>query len=289
MHILYKGDLMTKKIFSIIFSIFIVSFSFYYTNKITKILKENDPIMIEIKKYSSEFPDTRVDSILEDNNIIPGIKGVKVDIDTSYSNMKKVGKFDKTLLVFEETKPKNEIKNNYKNYIISLNKKENNVSLIFEITDTSYIEEILSILNNKNVNATFFVSKEIIDNSIDIVKLILNYGNDVELLSDNYSVYEVNKYTSIIKLISNDRLKFCLNINKDDNLLKSCETSKLYTIVPSIIQKNNLYNSLKYNLENGSIILLTNNKIITKELSSSINYIEQKGKKIVLLKNIIDN
>jgi len=279
---------MSKKVFSIIISILLVMFSFYYTNKIVTTLKDNDPIMIEIKEYSNIYPDTKVNSILEDNNIIPGIKGVKVNIDKSYSNMKRVGKFDKSLLVFEETIPENNLKNNYSNYIISLNKKENNVSLVFSIENVSYIEEILSILNSKNVNATFFITKDVIENSIDIVKLILKYGNDVELLSNTYSVYEVNKYTSIIKLIGNDKLNFCLNIKKDDKLLASCETSKLYTITPSIIQKNNLYNSLKYNLENGSIILLTNNKMITKELSSSINYIEQKGKKIILLKNIIE-
>lgn len=279
---------MSKKLFSILFSIFLVLFSFYYTNKITNTLKENDPIMLEIKEYSNIYPDTKVDSILENNNIIPGIKGIKININESYSNMKRIGKFDKTLLVFEESIPKNDIKNNYSNYIVSLNKKENKVALVFYIEDTTNVLEILSILNSKNTNATFFVTKEIIDNSIDIVKQIIKYGNDVELLSNTYTVYEVNKYTSIIKLISNDRLNFCLNIEKNDELLKSCENSKLYTITPSIIQKNNLYNSLKYNLENGSIILLTNNKSITKELSSSIKYIEQKGKKIILLKNIIE-
>lgn len=279
---------MTKKIISIFFSIILVLFSFYYTNKITITLKENDPIMNELKEYSNIYSDTKVDSIIDNNNIIPGVKGLKIDINKSYSNMKRVGKFDKTLLVFEESIPENNLKNNYKNYIISLNKKENNVALVFYLEDISNVEEILSILNNKKVNATFFISKDIIDNSIDVVKLILKYGNDVELLSKTYSVYEVNKYTSVIKLISSDKLNFCLNIDKDDDLLKSCESSKLYTITPSIIQKNNLYNSLKYNLENGSIILLTNSKPIVKELSSSINYIEQKGKKIILLKNIIE-
>ena len=279
---------MTKKICSIVFSILLVVFSFYYTNKVVNSLKEKDPIMIEIKKYDRYYPDTKIDSILNDNNIIPGIKGIKVDIDKSYSNMKKIGKFDKTLLVFEETTPQNDLKDNYDKYIVSLNKKEHNVSLVFYLEDTSNITEILSILNKNDVNATFFVSKEIIDNSVDIIKLILKYGNDVELFSNSYSVYEVNKYTSILKLISDDKLRFCLNIDKNDKLLKACEDSKLYTITPSIIQKSNLYNSLKYNLENGSIILLTNNKSITKELSSSIKYIEQKGKNIILLKNIIE-
>ena len=177
---------MNKKICSIVFSILLVVFSFYYTNKVVNSLKEKDPIMIEIKKYDRYYPDTKIDSILNDNNIIPGIKGIKVDIDKSYSNMKKIGKFDKTLLVFEETTPQNDLKDNYDKYIVSLNKKEHNVSLVFYLEDTSNITEILSILNKNDVNATFFVSKEIIDNSVDIIKLILKYGNDVELFSNSY-------------------------------------------------------------------------------------------------------
>ena len=118
--------------------------------------------------------------------------------------------------------------------------------------------------------------------------MLLNNNNEVELLSDTYTIYEVNKYSSFLKQLSNNKLLFCINKDRNDNLLKSCESSKLYSVVPSIIKTNGLYNYVKNNLENGLIIALSNNKQIVNELSSTISYIEQKGKKIVLLKSIIE-
>lgn len=279
---------MRKKVFNISISLILIAFSFFYTNKVIKISREKDPIMLEIIKYNDTLNYKASEAILINNNIIPGINGEKIDIDKSYSNMKKIGKFDKNLIVFNEVAPKQSIKNNFKNYIISGNKTKNYVSLIVELKDTSYVEEILSVLNKKNVVATFFVDKEIFDNSIDLIKLIKSFGNDVELLSSKYSIYEVNKYNSILKLISEDNLSFCINQEKNDELLKSCETSKLYTIVPTIKSFNYLYNSVKHNLENGAIISVTNNISTLKELPSTINYINQKGKKIVLLKKLLE-
>ena len=261
MHILYKGDTMPKRIINILLSICLILFSFFYTNKIVNVFKEKDPIMIKLKTYEN------------------------IDIDKSYQNMKKTGKFNKNLLVFQETNQDNNIKYSYKDYIESLSSK-NEISIVFIIKDTNNIINILNILNKKNINATFFLSKEIFDNSFDVIKLIINNGHQVELLSDKYSIYEVNKYNSMIRLISKEKLRFCINTDRDDNLLKSCISSKLYTISPK--NNNNTYLYIKNNLKNGLIILFDNSNKTIKELSININYILQKGKKIVLLKNVIE-
>ena len=223
--------------------------------------------MIEIKSASNDYIDSNI------------------DIDKSYQNMKKVGKYDKTLLVFQEQN--NNIKHNYKEYITSINKYQNLVSIIFILDNTDNILSIINILNNKGVKATFFLTKEIFDNSVDLIKTIKENGNQVELYSSNYSIYEVNKYSSLLKYVFKEKLNFCININKDNELLKSCESSKMYSIYPYKID-NNLYLNIKNNLSNGLIIALDNSNKIVKELSSTINYILQKGKKIVLLKSIIE-
>lgn len=276
-----------KKLISVLSSILFVLFSFFYTNKLIEITKNNDPIMIEIMNYSNDYNDSKVEAVLINNNIIPGVIGKKVNINKSYTAMKKVGKFDKNLIVFEESKIKEPLNNNYDKYIISGNKEKNNVSIIIELKDTTHLEEILNTLNKKDTLITFFIDSDIFDNDIEAIKLIKSFGHDIELLSNDYSIYEVNKYNSILKLISDDKISFCLNNNRDDNLLKNCESSKLHTIVPSINVTNYLYNTIRHNLENGSIILINNNLVNLKELIPTINYINQKGKKIVLLSNLI--
>ena len=242
--------------------------------------------MIKIKEYDMEYSDTKVESIINYLDIIPGKNGDKIDINKSYEKMKKAGKFDKNLLVFEKTKPKNSI--NYDNYIVSLNKSQNSISIIFQLKNNNYIYDILNILKSKGINATFFLSKEVMENK-KIINDIIENGNEIELLSDNYTVYELNKYNSLLRLLSNDKLLFCLNSNRDINLLNSCKISKLYSVVPTVKLTKGLYSYITNNLENGIIISIDNNKHVLNELSSSINYIKQKGKSIILLKNIIEN
>ena len=61
----------------------------------------------------------------------------------------------------------------------------------------------------------------------------------------------------------------------------------MHSIIPSVVIENYIYNTIKHNLENGMITLVPINKQTIKELSATINYIKQKGKKIVLLSNLI--
>ena len=279
---------MSKKIITLFLTILLIVFSFFFTNNIVKISRNNDPIMKEIIRYSEEFQNDSVDGILISNNIIPGIKGKKVNIKKSYTNMKKTGKFEKSMIVFEEVNPVNTITDNYDNFIISGNKKNNNVSLVMEIYDTSYLEEILRILNKKDIKITFFASEDIFNDSIDMIKLIYSFGHDIELLSQNYSIYEVNKYNSVLKLVTNDKLRYCYSKDKNEKILNNCKSSKLHTVVPNIKINNYLYNIVKNTLNNGDIISINNSKTTLEELSSTIDYIHQKGKKIVLLKKLLE-
>lgn len=279
---------MLKKITTALGTFALICFSFYYTDSAIELIRKSDPIMKEIINYSDNYGNTSVDSTLINNNIIPGIKGNIVDIDESYSKMKRLGKFDKSLIVFEEVLPTNSITNNFDNYVISGNKNKNSVSFVFVVEDTSYIEEILTILNKKDVKAMFFVSKDIINSSLDLIKLILINNHSIELLDKEYTSSTIKKYNSIINTISSDGMSYCYTNIKNDKLLNNCSNEKLHTIIPSIESKNYPYNEVKNYLENGSIISFTNNKNTVRELSSIINYIMQKGKNIVPLKKLLE-
>lgn len=276
-----------KRILDLLLTSFIILISFFYTNNLIKVSRKNDPIMLEIEEYKKENEIKALEAILTENEIIPGISGKTIDIDQSYKKMKKIGKFDKNLIVFKEAPPNETINKSYDKNIVSGNKKNNKISLNFEVNDTSYIEELLDELNKKETLATFFINKKIFDESIDVIKLIRSFGHDVELISNGYTIYEVNKYNSLLKTISNDNLSFCLNKQNEDKILKNCENSKMHSIIPSVVIENYIYNTIKHNLENGMITLVPINKQTIKELSATINYIKQKGKKIVLLSNLI--
>ncbi len=279
---------MFKKVTSILGTFTLICFSFYYTDSAIDLVRKTDPIMKEIIDYSNNYGSTSVESTLVNNNIIPGLKGTAVDIDASYNSMKRLGKFDKSLLVFEEVLPTVSLSNNYDNYIISGNKEKNNVSLLFTAFDSSYIEEITNILNNKNVKATFFISSNFFDNSTDLVKTLLVSGHEIELLDDNYDISKIKKYNTIKKSFSKDSLSYCYTTIKKENLLESCKSQKLHTIIPSMTTTNFPYSDIKNSLENGLIISLPNNKNTVRELSAIINYIRQKGKNITILEKLLE-
>lgn len=279
---------MFKKFASVLGTFTLICFSFYYTDSAIDVIKKTDPIMQQIIEYSSEYGNTSIDSTLVNNNIIPGIKGTIVDIDESYNKMKRLGKFDTSLIVFQEVNPEISIINNYENYIISGNNQKNNISLIFVLEDSSFIEEILSILNKKDIKVTFFIDDDLFNDAIDLLKLILLSGHKVEFYDEKYETAAIKKYNNILKSITNDNLNYCYTTIKNDNLLENCKKEKLHTIIPTIITDFYPYNDIKNNIENGSIISLKNNKNTARELSSIINYILQKGKKIVTLEKLLE-
>ena len=81
---------MLKKISGMIGTMALIMFSFYYTDRAIDIVRKTDPIMKEIVEYSNNYGNTSIDSILVNNNIIPGTKGNAVNIDESYIKMKKL-------------------------------------------------------------------------------------------------------------------------------------------------------------------------------------------------------
>lgn len=279
---------MLKKFFSFLGALALICFSFYYTDSAVDIVKRNDPIMKEIVESSSNYFEESTDAILINNNIIPGISGVKVDIDRSYEKMKKYGSFNSSLLVFEEITPTISVSNTYDKFIIKGNGSKQSVSLIFKIKTTNYIDELLKILKDKNIKATFFIIEDILYNDIDILEMIYLSGHDIELLSDDYDNNSIKKSNKILKSLMDTNAKYCYTEIEDSDIMGNCNKNKMYSIIPNIITNNFPYKEIKNYVTNGTMISLNNNVSTIRELPSIINYLNQKGYKIVTVDNLLD-
>ena len=277
-----------KKICSIIGIGLLICFSFYYTDSAVNIVKRNDPIMKEIIKVSNQYEVLAVDATLINNSIIPGINGTKLDIDASYSSMKRFGEFNSSLLKFSEVEPTISINNSYDKYIISGNKSKHEVALLFKINNTSYIEEILTILISNNVEATFFLDLDTIVSSPDILMLLSKGKQNIELLGKNgYKIAEVLLAIRTLRKFNKNNAKFCYLEQENNDVLNICNRQKLYTVIPNIITDNYPYSDVKYNLSNGSIIKLDNNINTVRELRYIVRYIKQKGYHIKSLNDML--
>ena len=78
-----------KKTSQVIISISLILISFFYTNKMIDILKNNDPIMKTIKSKEESFKIDAVDAKIENSTITPGLNGSKINLNDSYDKMKK--------------------------------------------------------------------------------------------------------------------------------------------------------------------------------------------------------
>ncbi len=276
-----------NKLFYRFFIIILLVFSFYYTNKIIEFLKEKDPIMKDIKKTSDKYKIDSIDAVITNDTIVPGKTGKEIDYKKSYSKMKQYGSYNEVLTVLKDVVPSISIEDNYDKYIVRGNKKNRKVSLVFKVYKDTYIDNILSILNKKNEKANFFVDGTYLEHNVLKLKNMKNH--EINILSYNNSYDESLFKTSISYLenITGKGVNYCYSEKNNKELLDLCKKNKIHTIKPTIYIKKDLYKEIKINLDNSIIIGIDVNNYNEKALAASIDYIKQKGYKIVGLKELL--
>lgn len=265
-------------------------FSFYYTNKLIEFSKSKDPIMIEIMKNKDDYNKLSIDALINNNYIIPGSEGLEVDVDKSYTKMKKLGKYNDNLYVYDVVKPIISIKDNYNKFVINGNTTKKEVSLIFKVNDLKNIENINKILFNNNVSATFFIDGNIKDDDINILKILDESNNYFGNLGYNkkYSIKTIKYTNALLDRIDDDNHNYCYAEKDDINVLKTCSEVKMYTIKPMVVSNIFPFTYIKQNLENGKIFSLDTNSYTLKQLDLIIKYVRQKGYDFVTLEEILN-
>lgn len=261
----------------------LVCLSFVYTEKTVDVVKEYDEIMVEIKKQNNNYKVDAKDVLIDGDTIIPGLKGKQINENKSYSKMKRYGKFNSSLFVYEDLLPKKSIDDYLNKYIISGNPNKNMISIIFLVNENDDITDILSTLKEKNIKANFFIDSKWLEKNenllFDIIKLGHNVGNlNIDNQNGNYSWTD-----TIVKKVGKQKNGYCYAAKKDSNILKYCSLLKNHTIIPNIIVDNYPLKEIKDKIKSGSIIALKINETTKKELGTVISYISSKGYKIVNL------
>ena len=271
------------KKFTQVFSILLLAgFSFFYTEKVTQIVRNNDPIMLKIKDAKKTISVAKIDPVINDDEYITGVNGCDIDVDKSYTKMKNIGEYKEELLVLSETVIDKKIKNKY---IISGNKNEKNVSIVFIIKD-KVNNNLVNYLNSRKVNANFFIEGNYLSkNIVNIKELASNhsiyYLGTEGKYSDKYMIYNNN----LININTKNESNYCITDKKDEKLLKLCTDYDMKTIKADYIE-NNILDTIKNNLTNGEIIVF--NSEDEEEIKISINYILSKGYNIVSLNNLLN-
>lgn len=251
---------------------------------------EMDDLMIEIKEKSL---DNKVDAIsaeIKDDTIRPGLIGKEVDVNKSYYNMKRINEYNENMIIYSDLYPKISIKNNYDKYVIGGIKKNKEVSLILVINENTDMLYLRNLAKNKNISFNFFINSKWFSNNNDLLTTLVNEGHNIGNLGEDndYSSSTYIWMDTILKKIVKQKNNYCYLENRNVDYLNICALNKNYTIMPSIIIKDNLLKIIKEKIENGSIISIYANRKNIEQLNISIDYIQSRGYKIVSLNDLID-
>lgn len=276
-----------KKFFETIGLCVLLCISFIYTEKTVTVVKEFDDIMIQIKAKAEKDNVAFEDATIVKNTIVPGITGSMIDVDSSYSKMKRYGKYNEKLLVYTESKPNVSLMDNIDKYVIGGNKQKNMVSLLFLVKSNDSIDNILKILEEKEVHATFFIDGSFAEKNNDKLIEIINKGHDIGNLSYNmnYSHHSYAWLDATIKKISKQKNGYCYTENESKSIRSVCSMSSNYTIIPSLVVNSNPMITIKQNIKAGDFISLPVCSEVEQELALIISFIQSKGYSIESLSN----
>lgn len=268
-----------KKVIQVISVTLLMLFSFFYTNKSIELIRENDPIMKQIKETNMKYKVEPVNATIIGNKIIPGKSGKEIDYQKTYAKMKKYGTYNETLTVLKEIEPAVSVDDYYDKYIVQGNTERKNVSLVFKTDTISNLLSILNILNQKNIPATFFVDGLLLENNTSLFETMTQNNHELEILSyDNkYDEIYFDSALNYLSSITKREGKYCYAEYDQKEVIELCSKLKLHTIIPTVKTTTMPYKEIKDKLYNSAIISLPLSTITEEQLPAIIDYIKQKG------------
>lgn len=274
---------MLKKLLTMFLLLFIIGFSFFYTNKAVLFARKSDPIMMKIMDYKDDYKIDVINPIINNDEYVYGMNGCVIDEEESYNKMKSLGSFDENLIVMKEEKVNIETENKY---IIGGNKENKNIGLIF-IVKEEIDEQLLKFIKDKNIKIDFFVDGYFLENNLEYIEKLSKYGNVFNFgrnkkYLDKYISYDNN----LIKSIANNESNYCLTDKKDSDILNICNKRNM-EVIKSKYLKENILTYLKYNISNGKIIVIDNINDNSLYIKVSINYIMSKGYNIISINKLL--
>ncbi len=268
-----------KKFFQSIGIITLMIGSFMLTSKVETASKLSDSLLNEIKSKKDGYKENAIEPLIKNNTIIPGINGKEVDVQKSYEEMSKIGYFDDKFLIYKTLKVENTLDKNKDKYIISLNNSKMEISLIFKLSKDDDINNIINKLEEKDIKATFFINSAYLEKHHNQIIKLIQKGHTVGNLSNNedYLDSDFVWMKTIITNIGPQKYNYCYTEKENKEIINNCKLQDSFTIIPTVIIKENELINIKKHLKPGYIISIEVNKNTNKEIELILNYIIAKG------------
>ncbi|MEH6946403.1 polysaccharide deacetylase family protein [Bacillus sp. JJ634] len=170
-------------------------------------------IKSSVKKYEIEPQDARIDSVWK---AVPGYNGVKIDVRASYEAMKKKGSFDERKLVYRQVAPKKHLHELKPSPLYRAHPDKPVVSFLINVAwGNEYLQDMLSVLKEHHVKATFFLEGRWTKNNPELAKMIKEGGHEIgnhsythpnmQTLSTQATREELRKTSEVIEAVTGVR------------------------------------------------------------------------------------
>lgn len=242
----------------------LAALSFYFTDKIMIYMENKNPIMEVINSKEELYTTNAVNAVIEDNTIIPGINGKKIDKRKSLMKMDDFGSFNEIFIIYKEIKPDISLIDNLDKTIIKGNTAKRAISFI--------LEENSSLENYFEENKIKYTIIAISESDLEKEREYINGETSKEKASDLNSLLNKNKVNSKICLKNYSNLDYC--------------TQKKYFIVDALITNGANINQTLSNINSGSIILIKKNTSLAN-FKLILSEIRKQDLKIIYLSELI--
>ena len=261
--------------------------SFIYTDKVFSEARNNDPLMKEVINYKEENGVKPLEPTITGDEMILGLSGLEVNQKESYKNMKQEDEFDKEKIVYDNTYPKTSISNNYDYYITKGNNKKENVSIIFKVSSSKNIDEILKLISQSNVPVNFFIDGLFLEKNVETAFSMINLDCEIYNLGydGKYDKSMISVTNNLIESITLKDSNLCLNENKNNSQKNICSDKKMLSIMPTVVNPDII--ELKRKLDKGIMILYDLSYFDYSNFNLIVNTITSRGYEIVGLSSLI--
>ncbi|PAV30047.1 hypothetical protein CIL05_09220 [Virgibacillus profundi] len=275
---------------------------------LSQAIKTEDVLYKEIQDKSTDLKDPPQNAYIDDVwKKTPGRNGLIVNLDKSYEKMKEEGQYNESLLVYEQKSPEISIKDLAASPIYRGHPEKNMVAFLINVSwGAEFIPEIVNILKENKVKATFFIEGKWAKDNSELVKMIDEQdhviGNhaynhpDMARIS-NQSIFEqINQTNEIIEAITGETPEWFAppSGSFNDQVVLTAHQLKMETIlwtVDTIDWKNPsvsvMINRVNSKIHPGATILMHPTSSIANNLGALIKNIKDQDYKISTIEKLL--
>ncbi|MDO6449592.1 polysaccharide deacetylase family protein [Oceanobacillus profundus] len=264
----------------------------------SQVINQKDALYQKIQEkkelYSVKPQDAYIDRVWKKT---AGRNGLEVNIEKSYEKMKETGIFDESKLVFDQISPEVSLMDLDGSPIYRGHPEKDMVAFFINVSwGEEHIPEMLRILKENQVKATFFIEGKWAQQNSEIVKMIDEQGHvignhaynhpDMARLSNQAMIDQISQTNQILTAITGKKAKWFAppSGSYNDQVVYSAEDLNMETIlwtVDTIDWKNPsvsvMINRVKDKIHPGATILMHPTPATANGLEQLIQLVRESG------------